>query len=175
MKVCLNKAFPELCDRYYIDDSGVLYTNYGQTILKDCLNKKGYVKNGLVRTDGALKGYFRHRLVLQSFQPIDNYEGMQVNHIDGIKTNNHLDNLEWCTNQENRIHACRNGLAARLIGEANPYHRLTEEQVLEMITDLQNHIPYSELIKKYKCSKATISSIKNKRNWAYLTKDIIFL
>lgn len=43
-----------------------------------------------------------------------------------------------------------------------------------MIDDLQNHIPYSALVEKYQCSKSTISAIKNKRNWSYLTKDIIF-
>lgn len=61
-----------------------------------------------------------------------------------------------------------------MIGETNPFHKLTEQEVLEMINDLQNHIPYSVLMEKYNCSKGTISAIKNKRNWKYLTKDIIF-
>lgn len=174
MKICLNKAFPELQDKYYIDDSGKLYTDYGDTLLKECLAKKGYIKNGLALKDGTRKGYFRHRLVLQTFCPIKNYDEMQVNHIDGIKTHNFVENLEWCTNQENRVHACQNGLAAHMIGETNPFHKLTEEQVLEMIKDLQNHIPYSKLMEKYNCSKSTISSIKNGRNWSYLTKGIKF-
>lgn len=40
----------------------------------------------------------------------DDCVGMQVNHIDGVKTNNHLDNLEWCNNSMNKVHAYTNGL-----------------------------------------------------------------
>lgn len=66
------------------------------------------------------------------------------------------------------------GLAASLKGEENPASKLKEEQVLDLIVDLLNHVPYSVLAKKYNCSKSTISAIKNKRNWTYLTKDIEF-
>lgn len=108
------------------------------------------------------------------FRPNEKANELQVNHIDGNKENNSIENLEWCTNQENRIHAVKIGLAARLIGEENPASKLKEEDVLDIINDLLNHIPYSQIMKKYGCSKSTISSIKNKRNWSYLTKDIDF-
>ena len=108
------------------------------------------------------------------FNPNENSERLQVNHKDGNKLNNCVENLEWCTNQENRIHACQLGLAARLKGESNPASKLLESQVIDIINDLLNHVPYSQITKKYNCSKSTISAIKNKRNWTYLTKDIQF-
>lgn len=51
-----------------------------------------------------------HRLVLKTFQPNINSNNLQVNHIDGIKSNNKLDNLEWVTPKENMAHAIKTGL-----------------------------------------------------------------
>lgn len=169
----ISKILPEVKDRYYINKKGELFTDNGNKKMKDCL-KNGYVKNTLVLKDGSQKSFFRHRLVMICFNKVDNYKNLQVNHIDGNKQNNTLNNLEWCTNQENRIHAVKLGLAASLRGEDNPASKLLESQVLDIINDLLNHVPYSQICKKYNCSKSTISAIKNKRNWIYLTKDINF-
>lgn len=171
--VQISKFLPEVKDRYYINSKGELFTDNGRTKMRDGV-KNGYVKNALVLKDGTSKGYFRHRLVLMCFKPIEHPELLQGNHKDGNKLNNNLSNLEWCTNQENRIHAVKLGLAAHLVGEDNPYSKLLESEVIDIIHDLLNHIPYSIICKKYNCSKSTISAIKNKRNWTYLTKDINF-
>lgn len=173
MLLQISNYIPEVKDRYFINEKGELFTDNGEKQLKDGV-KNGYVKNGLVLKNGKSKSYFRHRLVMLCFNPIENADNLQVNHIDGNKLNNCLNNLEWCTNQENRIHAVKLGLAASLKGEANPASKLKNEQVLDLIVDLLNHVPYSQLMKKYGCSKSTISAIKNKRNWKYLTQNIDF-
>ncbi len=172
-KIQISKFLPEVKDRYYINKQGELFTDDGQKKMKDCI-KNGYVKNTLILKDGREKAYFRHRLVMICFNPIENYEEMQVNHKDGNKLNNSFDNLEWCTNQENRIHAVKIGLAASLKGESNPASKLLESQVIDIIQDLLHNVPYSVIAKRYNCSKSTICAIKNKRNWKYLTQDINF-
>ena len=173
MLVQISDFIPEVKDRYFIDDSGALFTDYGKKKMKDSM-KNGYVKNGLVLKNGKSRHFFRHRLVMMCFAPNEKADELQVNHIDGDKTNNKLENLEWCTNRENQMHAIKMGLKVSLKGEKNPASKLTEEQVMDIITDLLNHVPYSVLTQKYNVKKSTISAIKNKRNWKYLTQDIIF-
>ena len=93
MLVQISDFIPEVKDRYFIDDSGALFTDYGKKKMKDSM-KNGYVKNGLVLKNGKSRHFFRHRLVMLCFSPNDKADELQVNHIDGDKTNNKLENLE---------------------------------------------------------------------------------
>jgi hypothetical protein len=74
--------------------------------IKGAVDSYGYI---IVSLFG--KSYKAHRVIMQYFKPIDNYDKMQINHIDGNKTNNCILNLEWCTSKENINHAWRTGLA----------------------------------------------------------------
>lgn len=76
--------------------------------IKSRLDKDGYVRYTL-SLKGKTKMAFAHRLVAEAFIPNPN-NLPQVNHIDGNKQNNHVDNLEWCTIRENNIHALKTGL-----------------------------------------------------------------
>ena len=78
--------------------------------LKGARDGKGY--RTVVLADGEKKKTFRvHRLVAAAFLGGDQPD-MQVNHIDGNKWNNSAENLEWCTDEQNKEHARRIGLAA---------------------------------------------------------------
>lgn len=72
-------------------------------ILKERIDKKGYVHYAL-KKDGKTYEKKAHRLVAEAF--IENiYNKPQVNHIDGNKRNNYVENLEWVTNGENQAHS----------------------------------------------------------------------
>ena len=74
------------------------------------LDYKGYPKISLYK-DHECKDFFIHRLVAMAF--IDNPENLpQVNHKDEVKTNNCVENLEWCTNSYNHDYGTRNERAA---------------------------------------------------------------
>lgn len=79
-----------------------------ERILKHAINDSGY-KIVVLTKNKKPKSLRVHRLVALTF--IDNFENKpQVNHIDGNKLNNNINNLEWCTNGENEKHAYKLGL-----------------------------------------------------------------
>lgn len=83
----------------------------------NCNNNAGYYRVGL-----SYKCYHKtltvHRLVAQAFIPNPNNKP-QVNHIDGNKKNNRVENLEWVTVSENGIHASKTGLLDSMIAKAS--------------------------------------------------------
>lgn len=107
------KAVTGFEDKYKVSNMGQVKTfNFMNTgkerVLKLTPCKKGYLKVNLYKKDKHINVQV-HRLVAQTFIPnIDNKP--QVNHIDGVKTNNRVDNLEWVTGQENIKHAIETGL-----------------------------------------------------------------
>lgn len=77
-------------------------------ILRQFVTSKGYLRLSLSK-NSISKNYMVHRLVAETFLP-NTANKTEVNHKDGNKINNRLDNLEWCTSSENLIHAYDNDL-----------------------------------------------------------------
>lgn len=96
------------------------------------IDKIGYVSINISKNGKQSKGKV-HRMVAMAF--IDNPDNKPwVNHINGIKTDNRIENLEWCTPMENTHHAYATGLNAGLTGKANGQSQL--------VLDLQTGIFY---------------------------------
>lgn len=88
-----------------------------EKILKNCINGCGYEYVCLSKK-GKTKKHRIHRLVGEYFIP-NPFNKPQLNHIDGNKLNNNINNLEWCNNSENMQHAVKMGLwrNPKLIGK----------------------------------------------------------
>lgn len=97
----------DLFSGYTIREDGQVISRFGR-VVKPQLSKNGYVRLELWER-GTGKKHLLHRLLAGAFLP--NVENKpQVNHIDGNKQNNAIENLEWVTQSENQIHAYRSGL-----------------------------------------------------------------
>ena len=95
---------------YYITNDGKCYNSNTGNYLKGQVNhKNGYLSYNLTLPDGRKKRCYAHRLVAIAY--IENKDNKkEVNHIDGNKLNNCMDNLEWVSSSENKKHALENEL-----------------------------------------------------------------
>lgn len=167
---------------YQIDKLGNVYSPYqGWHLLKHSVSKGssrgsgGYHRVGLMTSQGR-KCIMVHRLVLETFSPKEDSENLQVNHIDGDKNNNSLDNLEWCTQTQNIQHSIKAGLRNNMPkGEKASCVKLTEKEVLEICELLKEcKLSLNEIGKIYGVSKHAIFDIKRKRSWYWLTTNYTF-
>jgi len=98
----------ENCSKYKIYENGDIYNKKGKK-LKLSVDTKGYKYLDIRQQNGKNKCPKIHRLIAEAF--LENLENKpQINHIDGNKLNNSIENLEWCTQEENRKHAIKLGL-----------------------------------------------------------------
>lgn len=107
--------------------NGSTYTRRAK-ILKPSISKDGYVK-GAISLMNKMFPYTIHRLVAIAFIPNPSNKS-EVNHINGVKTDNQVCNLEWCTRSENCKHAIDTGLWEVKVGDKNGMSKLTKEQVI---------------------------------------------
>lgn len=151
-------------NRYLISSYGRVYSIRGKRWLKYSVPKCGYPQVGLCVHNKRVN-YMIHRLVAQTFlnKPIDKD---YVNHIDGNKLNNRVDNLEWVTRSENEKHAYIHGLITPTRGELSGASKLTWEQV-KIIRQMYNKQHYStrQLAKIFNVGKSTIQSITSNHTW----------
>lgn len=108
-----------------------------EKLLKGEIDQDGYIRITLTK-NGKTKKYKAHRLVMMAFNNTNDYS-LQVNHIDGNKKNNKLENLEWCTASYNTRHSYINNLNKtkgfktiiknKLTGEEKEYRSMRDASI----------------------------------------------
>jgi len=137
---------------YSIADYGSLISNAKKwvrgfkkaTFIKPKVNKYGYLQ-AVLQSNKTTKTVLIHRLVATAFIPNPDNKP-EVNHINGIKTDNRVENLEWVTSSENKKHAYKNGLKTQYAGK-NPNARkvinVITNEVFDCINDARLKTKYS--------------------------------
>jgi hypothetical protein len=147
--------------------------------MKQFMADRGYYHVCLYGAD-KVKNVAVHRVVLLSFQPPPTTDH-QVNHIDGIKTNNRLNNLEWVTPTENIRHAVLMGLYPQGVkhkwhgkpehvrGENNVTSKLTKTGVIDIRRRYaQGGISTYALAAEYGVTRGCISNVIKRKSWFYV-------
>lgn len=165
------RVVPNTNGNYFVADNGTVFSrprqgNKGGELKQRPHNHSGGYMCVDLRIGGKKTRVFVHRLVAQAF--LDNPENKHcVNHKDGDKSNNSVENLEWCTHSENMKHAISLGLNAvpGLSGENHPMHKLTVEKV-RRIRELHNGgVPCPTIARNFQITKEQVYNIVKRKHW----------
>lgn len=150
-------------NRYSIDIVGNVFDNKNHRWLKQSNTDSGYK---LVTLCGKL--WRVHRLVGITYIENPNNKPY-INHINCIKTDNRVENLEWCTARENTIHAIVNGKnRTSYKGADNGRCKLTPNDIINIRNTVKERGSITRLVHKYKVSRSTIEKILYNINWKHL-------
>lgn len=152
--------------KFKVSNLGNVFSEYSKKNIKPQINHNGYYRF-VTKVNGKPINFGVHRAVACTF--IKNPDNLpQVNHIDGNKLNNNVNNLEWCNNSYNVKHAIKKGLTKKVYGEKNVNSKLTKEKVKYIRT---NYIPFDRdfgtraLARKFNVSKTAILYIIQNKTW----------
>jgi len=150
-------------------------SNFGNIRSVRWFSKGAYLKGNVTRDGysqvllckhGKPKMFYRHKIVAAAFIPnTNNYP--QINHIDGNKLNNLVENLEWCTRSMNQKHAIRTNLQPLAIGEKNGQSKLTADQVVKIKTVFKN-LKGNTVARMFGVTPATIYLIRSRQTWKHV-------
>jgi len=138
---------------YYVSNLGRIKKRNGNKIMKQNFSRD-YLVVGLTNNNNHIRKTYRvHRLVAITFKNNSDI-ALEVNHINGIKTDNRDINLEWIKHSENSKHTYTSG---------NKIKKLTPNMIVEIKKMLNNGCVQKEIASKFNVSRSTISEINTNK------------
>ena len=151
---------------YSTDESGFIFTHRQNKRMKIFVNNSGY-ECLVLNTGKNRKRFLVHRLIALNYIP--NLQGLkEVNHRNGIKRDNRVENLEWVSSSQNKQHAIKLGLMNNK-GSNHGLSKLTERKVKTIKRLLKERkISQAEIARRYKVTPMTIVDIKYGVTWIHV-------
>ena len=151
--------------RYQISNAGKIRNPIRGKILKQGVNPIGY--NTIFLWDGIKNHGFRVARLVGIYYVRGFYPGLQINHIDGYKSNDHFLNLEWTTPLENVRHAVKMGLHNSK-GERQHLCKLTNEKVIKIRELYDMGFGRIVLSKMFMVHRNNITCIVRRETWKHI-------
>lgn len=150
---------------YKVCESGEIYSMYTNGFLNGCVDAKGYRNVILSGKCGLQVTRKVHRVVAEHFIP--NPENKpQVNHINGIKADNRIENLEWCTAKENVQHSML--LKTYLLGTQRFNAKLNNNDVADIRRLHTEGVAGNKIARIYNVTPGTIRAAVNRKTWKHV-------
>lgn len=166
----------ELQPWYFVSSYGRVYSKLFDGLIRQRFVGRGYKTVTLRKRDNFPIDYLVHRLVMMAFNPVSGMDNLQINHIDTDKTNNHISNLEWCTQSENIIHAYKHGLFNQ--GEDNNFSFISNSTAIQICEALEQGKSIREICNlvglDYYKHRGLVKCIKNRKTWKNISKNYNF-
>ncbi len=165
MKKRIHDFLPEIKDYYTVTSNGEFFSdNSGKMKTRNRAGTEYQIINFMTQ-DGKKKTYRAHRLVLMAFNPVENMNILEVNHINGDKADNRLENLEWCTSSQNQKHAFKTGLQKARKGNRSNFSKLSEDNIKLIFQLRKQGLLQREIAERIGCTRSNISYILNNKTW----------
>lgn len=157
------KVIP-FANKYSVSNIGRVKRNDSGIVRKPDIDKDGYHKYQLKDNSGRRRKFFSHRLVALIF--IGETPGLdQVNHKNGVKDDNRVENLEWTTSSGNRQHAFDSGIQKPVYGEAHGNAVLTSELAREIGRLYSEGKTNGQIAKTLRVTRGQVGDVTTGRCW----------
>lgn len=137
-------------------------------VLVSRLNWQRYVRVNVVVEQGVIRTKTVHSLVAAAFLG-PRLEKVQINHKDGNKQNNSISNLEYCTQSENALHACRLGLCRALKGSKHPFAKINEKKARRLVELRKQGMMIKDLANMFGLSISCTRKVLDGITWSAAT------
>lgn len=143
------------------------YSKIISKIRKQTINSRGY-RNINLHKNGIKKSHLTHIIFARLFIP-NPYNKPEVNHKNGVKSDNRIENLEWATSKENQAHSYTTGLQTPKRGIDSHFAKLTEQDV-KKIRELYETKKYTQkqIGNLFNITDSMICLIINRKSWKHI-------
>ena len=156
----------EIVEGYCATEDGRIWSIKSQSFISQRINRSGYYCVNL-SIRGKCKTFIVHRLIAKAFLP-NPLNKDTINHKDGNKLNNCVENLEWCTQKENMQHAWRSGLLHPAKGMHTLNGRFLPSDIYEIRSLYSTGLSQRAIADIYNVTKGTIQQILNGSTYAWV-------